>query len=346
MRRIRIAKSRRTSTHREARSIEFTFLITTRLARLLPYLWSSFNSLSNLNFRLGGGEGGERVSVRRDSHQSCEESLAKPAYSNLILAFLTCCRVFISAVLSRLFPPEPHRSTLSKGRINLRQDRFWDCALILCSVSARIPARFPTAVIAGLSHNYTVTFLFSCIFPCIFHLCFHGHSQALVRRYFFAVGFDSAPCVPSQHFKVDASRATTPRDLARKGRVRRRRSECPISLPRLDIVLMVLIRLVAYPPPLQPLNPAAIPASVDPHVAGFLKSELGTRKWRVFSSRLCERKDSVGGSRGNEASSSTGPKGNLRRHSSVSFPDDEDGVLHGGTSPCAIAFLVKVNLSV
>lgn len=109
------------------------------------------------------------------------------------------------------------------------------------------------------------------------------------------------------------------------------------------LALFRLQRLVAYIP-VQPLNAAIIPASVDPHVAGFLKSALGTRKWRIFSSKLCERKDSLGGSRNNEATNSGGPKGKSKSSSSLSFPEDEDGVLHGGTSPCAIAFLVKVSI--
>lgn len=87
---------------------------------------------------------------------------------------------------------------------------------------------------------------------------------------------------------------------------------------------------------------------MDPHVAGFLKSVLGTRKWRIFSSKLCERKekDAAGASargRGNEASSSGSQKQRSRTFSSASFPEEEDGVLHGGTSPCAIAFLVKAS---
>lgn len=95
--------------------------------------------------------------------------------------------------------------------------------------------------------------------------------------------------------------------------------------------------------------PAAIPASVDPHVAGFLKSVLGSRKWRIFSSKLCERKDkdaagSSARTRGNEAGGSGAQKQRPRTFSSASFPEQEDGVLHGGTSPCAIAFLVKVEV--
>ncbi|KAG8760514.1 hypothetical protein FRC14_002903 [Serendipita sp. 396] len=94
----------------------------------------------------------------------------------------------------------------------------------------------------------------------------------------------------------------------------------------------------------EPPSALAIPASVDPHVAGFLRSVLGTRKWRIFSSKLCERKDVASESstfRGNEVGTHNGLKGKAKQTPSTDFDIDEDGVLHGGTSPCAIAFLVK-----
>lgn len=96
----------------------------------------------------------------------------------------------------------------------------------------------------------------------------------------------------------------------------------------------------------EPLSSDVIPASVDLHVAGFLKSVLGTRKWRIFTSRLCERKDAgmAGGTRSNEAGGAGHQRNKAKEFSSRSFPDDEDGILHGGTSPCAIAFLVKVEV--
>ncbi|KAG8836751.1 hypothetical protein FRC18_010792 [Serendipita sp. 400] len=97
----------------------------------------------------------------------------------------------------------------------------------------------------------------------------------------------------------------------------------------------------------EPPSALAIPASVDPHVAGFLRSVLGTRKWRIFSSKLCERKDVASESstfRGNEVGTHNGLKGKAKQTPSTDFDIDEDGVLHGGTSPCAIAFLVKVEV--
>ncbi|KAG8801676.1 hypothetical protein FRC17_006586, partial [Serendipita sp. 399] len=97
----------------------------------------------------------------------------------------------------------------------------------------------------------------------------------------------------------------------------------------------------------EPPSALSVPASVDPHVAGFLRSVLGTRKWRIFSSKLCERKDAAGESstlRGNEASAHGGSKGKSKQSIFADFDIDEDGVLHGGTSPCAIAFLVKVEV--
>ena len=118
---------------------------------------------------------------------------------------------------------------------------------------------------------------------------------------------------------------------------------CLISFPG----CLVLCKSVPKLTQLQ--SPTVIPASVDPHVAGFLKSVLGSRKWRIFSSKLCERKekDAAGTStrtRSNEAGSSGAAlKQRAKAFFSASFPDEEDGVLHGGTSPCAIAFLVKVS---
>jgi hypothetical protein len=50
-------------------------------------------------------------------------------------------------------------------------------------------------------------------------------------------------------------------------------------------------------------------------------------------------------SRNNVAREPECQKGKSKQFSSAYFPDDEDGVLHGGTSPCAIAFLVKVGRS-
>ena len=73
---------------------------------------------------------------------------------------------------------------------------------------------------------------------------------------------------------------------------------------------------------------------------------LGARKWRIFASKLCERRDpdAPPATRTNEAGGAGGPKTKAKRMASINLPEVEDGVLHGGTSPCAIAFLVKVRL--
>ncbi|CAG7845951.1 SubName: Full=Uncharacterized protein {ECO:0000313/EMBL:CCA71069.1} [Serendipita indica DSM 11827] len=104
------------------------------------------------------------------------------------------------------------------------------------------------------------------------------------------------------------------------------------------------VRVPSEPSP--EIEEPAIPASVDPHVAGFLQTALGTRKWRIFASKLCERRDpdAPPASRANEAGGTSGPKAKAKRMASVNLPEVEDGVLHGGTSPCAIAFLVKVEV--
>src|SRR5258706_8609557 len=64
----------------------------------------------------------------------------------------------------------------------------------------------------------------------------------------------------------------------------------------------------------------APPAHVDPHVIPFLKKHLGDAKWRVFSSRLCDRrsinpaqvgKPLCGGNEGENNSNGDG-NGNLK----------------------------------
>src|SRR5258706_11412880 len=90
----------------------------------------------------------------------------------------------------------------------------------------------------------------------------------------------------------------------------------------------------------------APPAHVDPHVIAFLKKHLGDAKWRIFSSRLCERrsinpaqigKPLCGGNGG-------GNNGNGNGNGNGKSKKREEGslVIDQSQSPCAIEFLVKV----
>ena len=86
------------------------------------------------------------------------------------------------------------------------------------------------------------------------------------------------------------------------------------------------------------------PAHVDPHVIAFLKKHLGDAKWRIFSSRLCERRSinpsqlgkplCGGGNGGGNGNGNGNGKSKKREEGSV--------VIDQSQSPCAIEFLVKV----
>ncbi|KIM25539.1 hypothetical protein M408DRAFT_26091 [Serendipita vermifera MAFF 305830] len=91
------------------------------------------------------------------------------------------------------------------------------------------------------------------------------------------------------------------------------------------------------------------PATVDPHVAGFLKSAMGPRIWTMFSSKISEseEKESAGiftGIRSDKAQGSATQKPVRGMPSSATFPKKEDYMRHGSTSLCVIAFLVKVEI--
>ncbi|KAG8850279.1 hypothetical protein FRB91_009170 [Serendipita sp. 411] len=91
----------------------------------------------------------------------------------------------------------------------------------------------------------------------------------------------------------------------------------------------------------EPPSALAIPASVDPHVAGFLRSVLGTRKWRIFSSKLCERKDVASESstfRGNEILTLTRMACCMAEHHRVRSPSWSSHAFSSSSSPPSVSW--------
>jgi hypothetical protein len=83
------------------------------------------------------------------------------------------------------------------------------------------------------------------------------------------------------------------------------------------------------------------PAHVDPHVIAFLKMHLGDAKWRIFSSRLCERRSINPAQIGKSLCGGNG-SGNGNNNSKSKKKEEGSVVIDQSQSPCAIEFLVKV----
>jgi hypothetical protein len=89
----------------------------------------------------------------------------------------------------------------------------------------------------------------------------------------------------------------------------------------------------------------APPAHIDPHVIAFLKRHLGDAKWRIFSSRLCERRSINPAQIGKQLPlGGANTNANVNANANCKAKKREEGslVVDQSQSPCAIEFLVKV----